>query len=276
MVGRVMVALCMSTQDDFAKGVAIFGEVKGKGQMGERRAVRGLRFAIKEVQDLDEIDYPNAKSKCGAIFARLVKDNVIKLSFFGDASGIPFSWEFFEGFLNECWTLGMQNILKSSRYMKDMRFRPRLFSHNQFLHVMDDTGMLDCWPVYEAMADTYYAMRSGKPQEELREIIHGFGAAIVNSVDFVEFSAEFFVIHKPADYVDIFAELIEKKFNDALRHLERVGEYLRWSLDDLAEEIRGLADFLEIRDLTSWSRSEGGSEKIHAQLCEIVLKRKDL
>jgi hypothetical protein len=274
MTCEVMVALCIGAQEDFGKGSAIFGELKARRQLNDRKAARAIRSAIKEVEHVDEIDFPHARSKCGAIFARLVHDQVITLSLFGDKSGLPFSWEFFEGFLNECWNLNMHGMLSASPYMKGMRFRPRLFSHNQFLHVLDDTGMLECWPVYAAMAELYYAIQDGMDQEGLREMVHGFGVAIIESVDFVEFAVEFFVIHKTDDYVDLFAELIEKNLDAALSHLERVGEYLQWGLPGLAEEIRGLTDFLEVRDLTRWLRTPGGP--IHTELSEILLGDRDL
>jgi hypothetical protein len=256
MTRDVMRSLILNTRSNFKKGVQIFGKLKGNRLLTEKVAFVALRETVQTLDDDPQLcrEYPHAIHYCGAIFAHLVHHQIVQLALFGSVSALRFDPAFFTGILEEAADLDMFDQVANSPWMKQLRFRPELFSHLHFVDLLGPTGMIECWPIYEAMSEVVSAMEEGIEPSELEHVIADYGVATAK--DFIEFAAETIVIFKPTQYIAVLTPIIAKHAKLALSHIERIGEFHKWSHDQTAAQICGLADLLDY-DLTEWIKARG-------------------
>lgn len=266
MTRDLFIALIEVSKSKFSAGCKIFKILKQKKLINEKTAVQELRETFSMIIDIQYLcDFPNARQRFGALFANLVDAGIVQLTMFGSSSAIPFELNVFSGILNEASEIGITDTIKNSPWMSGLRFRPDRFSHLQLVDVIRNSELVECWPVYDAMASVIYLLEDNEEPEVLQEMLNSeYDKSIIKSKDFSEFIGEFLVIYKPIKWTPVLISYIQNYMNDVLIHIERIGELHQWTVSETASQIEGLASVSDF-DLQKFKRLKGRIN--HTKIC---------
>lgn len=242
MIKNVLTALLQTTRKVFDNGISIVAEMKEKKILSEKIAITIFRDVILS-STTDEVihEFPKIKRRIGALFAQLVKSNIMQFSHFGSA--FSFDIEIFGGFLAECKNLKMIEKIKNSPWMTQMRFKPKIISHLKLTDTIDTENMTDCWILYELNASIIDAMNDDVDPKELTDMIENeFPPETYKSIDFAEFITEVIVFYKPKKYIIPLSKYVKPLCDKMLLHIATIGEYYQWEDMLTRSQIQGFAN----------------------------------
>ncbi|KAH0786966.1 MIF4G domain containing protein [Histomonas meleagridis] len=214
-------------------------------------------------------EHSDVKERFGAVFMEFIVEGLCSFEDFGSPNGIPYNYEILLGILREAVKTDNEHLVHSSSWMIHMKFRPTFYSHLEISYAIDEAGMIDCWPIYDAMASVTCYINNDESPESLRDLIENqIEKPITQSIEFAEFVTETLVIFKPEKYVLELHKYVLRNMQHCLEFIEQIGMYYNWSPEMIAGEISGISKILNY-SLTRWKRSKLRNE-VHREVVKFL------
>lgn len=241
----LLFSLTIASMKDYEIGICALKElVDRKEKLFMDKCIVNLQ-KVKINADTEDIlvDYPYAVRTVGAIFAQLLVLGFDPKLFGSEV--FPYDVIVFIGILEELLGIERTDIIQKNPYLAELKFLPALHSHSQVVAELLDFDLTDIYPVYEAMRTIFQMINSDEDPESVKNYLsNDLDKNVFKSTNLIEFVTEFFVIHKPKRY-QCLLEYIAKKPLESLKHVETIGELYQWKPEQIAANIRRLADLIK-------------------------------